>query len=172
MSCNGCSINENGKPRGCKGNGSCSNGGCNRMNVFDWLAGIPVAGELDAPEFIEVSFKNGSRKNFFRNNYHLLIDLHDVVAVESGMGGYDVGVVTLGGEMARLQMKKKHVAENAAELRAVIRKANDFDLKKWEDLRLLENETMVRARAIARELKLDMKIGDVEYQGDGRKATF
>ncbi|MFI5135054.1 MAG: stage 0 sporulation family protein [Chitinophagales bacterium] len=172
MSCNGCTIGPHGKPQGCKSNGSCSNGGCNRMNVFDWLADIAVVDEADATRFVEVSFKNGSRKDFFRNMHKLIIDTHDVVVLESGTGGYDIGVVTMSGELACLQMKRKRVPENSDDIKAVLRKANEFDLKKLEEARQKERETMIRARAIARQMSLEMKIGDVEFQGDGRKATF
>jgi len=172
VSCNGCTIGPHGKPPGCKSNGSCSSGSCNRMNVFDWLSDIAVVDASDATRFIEVSFKNGSRKDFYRNMHKLIIDAHDVVVVESGTGGYDIGVVTMSGEMARLQMKRKRVAENSDDIKAVLRRANEFDLKKLEEARQKEKETMIRARAIARQMSLEMKIGDVEFQGDGRKATF
>lgn len=172
MSCNGCTTGVNGKPAGCKSNGTCSNGGCNRMNVYDWLSDMPVVDEWDATRFVEVSFKNGARKDFYRNLHRLIIDTHDVVVVESGTGGYDVGVVSMTGELVKLQMKRKRVPENSDDIKGVIRIANEYDLKKWEDARLLDRDTMVRARAIARQMNLNMKIGDVEYQGDGKKATF
>ncbi len=172
MSCNGCTIGPQGKPHGCKSNGSCSNGGCNRLNVHDWLTDIPVIDSLDTPRFVEVSFKNGARKDFYRNMHRLLIDAHDVVAVDSGTGGFNVGVVTMIGESVKLQMRRKRVPENSDDIKSVIRVANDWDIKKWDEARLKEKETMVRARAVARQLNLDMKIGDVEFQGDGRKATF
>jgi cell fate regulator YaaT (PSP1 superfamily) len=162
----------NGKPSGCRSNGSCSNGGCNRLNVFDWLADIPVADEIDASRFVEVSFKNGAHKEFYRNIHHLLLDTHDIVVVESGTGGYDVGVVSLSGELVKLQMKRKRVPENSDDVKGVIRKANEYDLIKWEEARAFDRQTMIRARAIARQMNLNMKIGDVEYQGDGKKATF
>ncbi|MBA2422671.1 MAG: hypothetical protein H0V61_05545 [Chitinophagales bacterium] len=172
MGCNGCSTGVNGKPSGCRSNGSCSNGGCNRLNVFDWLADIPVADEIDASRFVEVSFKNGAHKEFYRNIHHLLLDTHDIIVVESGTGGYDVGVVSLSGELVKLQMKRKRVPENSDDVKGVIRKANEYDLIKWEEARAFDRQTMIRARAIARQMNLNMKIGDVEYQGDGKKATF
>lgn len=172
MGCNGCTTGVNGKPAGCRSNGTCSNGGCNRLNVYDWLADIPVADESEASRFVEVSFKNGARKEFYRNLHRLIIDTHDVVVVESGTGGYDTGVVSITGELVKLQMKRKRVPENSDDIKGVIRKANDYDLKKWEDAHTLDRDTMVRARAIARQMNLNMKIGDVEYQGDGKKATF
>ncbi len=157
MGCNGCSTGVNGKPSGCRSNGSCSNGGCNRLNVYDWLADIPVADEIDASRFIEVSFKNGAHKEFYRNMHYLLIDTHDIILVESGTGGYDVGVVSLTGELVKLQMKRKKIPENSDEIKSVIRKANEYDLVKWEEVRLLDRETMIRARAIARQMNLNMK---------------
>jgi cell fate regulator YaaT (PSP1 superfamily) len=172
MSCNGCTIGPHGKPPGCKSNGSCTNGGCNRLNVYDWLADIAVADDNSSARFVEVSFKNGARKDFYRNMHRLPVDSHDVVVVESGTGGYDIGVVSLTGELVKLQMKRKRVPENSDDIKAVLRKANEFDLKKLEEARQKEPETMIRARAIARQQGLDMKIGDVEFQGDGRKATF
>lgn len=172
MTCNGCSIGPHGKPPGCRGNGSCSSGSCNRMNVYDWLADVGVADDSSATRFAEVSFKNGARKEFYRNMHHLPLDTHDIVAVESGSGGYDIGIVTMTGELVRLQMKRRRIPENADDLKAVLRKANEFDLKKLDEARQREIETMIRARAIARQQGLEMKIGDVEFQGDGRKATF
>ncbi|MBS1657650.1 MAG: hypothetical protein K1X63_06085 [Chitinophagales bacterium] len=172
MSCNGCTIGPHGKPPGCKSNGSCTNGGCNRLNVYDWLADIAVIDDNSSARFVEVSFKNGARKDFYRNMHRLPVDSHDVVVVESGTGGYDIGVVSMTGELVKLQMKRKRVPENSDDIKAVLRKANEFDLKKHEEARQKEPETMIRARAIARQQGLDMKIGDVEFQGDGRKATF
>ncbi|MBA3647334.1 MAG: hypothetical protein H0W62_02110 [Chitinophagales bacterium] len=172
MSCNGCTIESGGKPAGCKSNGTCTNGGCNRLNVYDWFSYMPIVNEGEVPGFLEVSFKNGARKGFYRNMHHLDIDTHDTVVVESGIGGTDVGVVTISGELVKLQMRRKHVQENSDEIKSVIRKANDYDLRKWEESRALEQATLVRARAIARQLGLNMKIGDVEYQADIRKATF
>ncbi|HAP01979.1 MAG TPA: hypothetical protein DCQ93_08660 [Bacteroidetes bacterium] len=171
MACNGCTSSANGKPTGCKSNGSCSNGGCNRLNTYDWLSGVQVGYDDEITRFIEVSFKNGSRKEIFRNNNKLPIDTHDVVVVETEMGGQDVGVASLTGELVRLQMKRKKIAEDKS-LRSVIRKANDFDMNRWEEARKRDQPTMVRARAIARSMNLDMKIGDVEFQGDGKKAIF
>lgn len=175
MDCSGCISGEaKSKPTGCKSHGNCGvSGKCNRMNVFDWLADIPIAyDDSSASRFFEVSFKNGSRKEFYRNRNKLLIDTHDIVVVETEGNGYDVGVVSLSGELVRLQMKKKKVQENSSGIKSVMRIANEEDLAKWNESRALEQQTMVRARAIARQMELEMKISDVEYQGDGRKATF
>ncbi len=174
MSCNGCTsgAGKDGKPSGCKSNGSCSSGGCNRLNTYDWLSGIAVGYDDEITRFVEVSFKNGSRKEIFRNTNKLLIDTHDVVVVDVEMGGYNVGVASLTGELVRLQMKRKKIQENNSNIRTVLRKASENDQIKWEDASNRNKDTMVRARAIARSLNLDMKIGDVEFQGDGKKATF
>lgn len=126
--------------------------------------------DVDGFDIIEVSFKNGSRKAFLRNPPHINVTTGDQVAVETG-SGYDVGVVTLSGELVRLQLKKKRVREDSV-VHSVLRKANDRDLERQREARSLEQGTMVRARVISRNLDLDMKIGDVEYQADIRKATF
>lgn len=173
MNCDGCASSNSGMPTGCKSHGSCNTGKCNRMNVYDWLSDIPAAyDDSEISRFIEVSFKNGARKEFFRNKNKLLIDTHDVVVLEAEGNGYDIGVVSLSGELVRLQMKRKKVQENSADILSVIRKASEEDTAKWEASKALEKSTMVRARAIARQMGLEMKISDVEYQGDGRKAIF
>ncbi|MFK7806713.1 MAG: stage 0 sporulation family protein, partial [Saprospiraceae bacterium] len=171
MACANCATTttKDGKPGGCKSNGGCSSGGCNRRNTYDW---ITIRGIRDVDNFnlIEVSFKQGSRKAFFINPMHTHAITGDMVVVESG-NGYDVGKITLSGELVRLQMKKKKVNAKNVEHK-VIRIANERDLDKLAEVRALEKSTMVKARVIARNLKLDMKIGDVEFQGDKRKATF
>jgi len=173
MNCDGCASSNSGMPTGCKSHGSCNTGKCNRMNVYDWLADIPAAYDDSAiSRFIEVSFKNGARKEFFRNKNRLMIDTHDTIVVEAEGNGYDIGVVSLSGELVRLQMKKKKVQENSNDILSVIRVANESDLTRLKESRALEQPTMIRARAIARQKGLEMKIGDVEYQGDGRKAVF
>lgn len=172
MSCAGCSIEVAGKPSGCRTHGSCSTGGCNRLNVHDWLSDVSDVNYSGASKIVEVSFKNGARKEFFHNTQNLLLDTHDAVVVEGKSGGYDIGTISTTGNLVKLQMKRKKMREDSVDIRKIIRKANDFDLKKWQEARLLEKETMIRARAIARTMNLQMKIGDVEYQGDGRKASF
>lgn len=170
MSCKGCSTNiENGKVRGCQNNGGCSTGGCNRMNSFDWLTMTEISDPL-AFDYVEISFKNGSRKSFYKNHELNKVSSGDTVVVEAS-SGYDIGEVNLSGELVRLQMKKKSVTPQEVEF-SVIRKANERDLEKLEEARLSEKEVMVKARVIARKLGLIMKLGDVEFQGDKRKATF
>lgn len=169
MGCTNCSYDSSGTPKGCGDKGHCSSGSCNKRNTYDWINTL----ELDDPmEFnmVEVSFKKGSRKEFFIKKDHLQCDTGDMVLVESS-SGYDVGRVSLSGDLVRLQMKKKRVGEDRVTL-SVIRKANERDLEKLEEARALEKQAMVQARAISRSLGLDMKVGDVEFQGDKRKATF
>ncbi|WP_425420318.1 PSP1 domain-containing protein [Phaeodactylibacter xiamenensis] len=169
MGCTGCTTCGTGTPNGCKSNGGCATGGCNRLNTYDWLSSMDVV-DTDPFDIVEVSFKNGAHKGFYRNQDHTRSITGDDVVVETGTG-LDVGRITLSGELVRLQMKKKKTSEKDV-LHKIIRKANERDLERLAEARSLEMTTMVRARAIARNLKLDMKIGDVEYQGDKRKATF
>lgn len=169
MSCQGCAVGENGKPKGCKSNGGCGSGGCNRLNTYDWLAKQDYY-DPAAYDLVEVSFKNGARKEFYKNQPHTHSITGDMVAVETG-NGYDVGRISLSGELVRLQLKKKRVKEDSIKHK-VLRTANERDLEKLMEARKAEKAMMVKARAIARSLDLDMKIGDVEYQGDKRKATF
>ncbi len=169
MGCTGCTTCSTDSPKGCRSNGGCATGGCNRLNTYDWLAATEIT-EPDPFDVVEVSFKNGARKAFFRNQEHTRAITGDMVVVETGTG-MDVGRITLSGDLVRLQMKKKKTSEKDVNLN-VIRKANDRDLERLAEAREMEMHTMVRARAIARSLNLDMKVGDVEYQGDKRKATF
>lgn len=169
MGCSSCSTGSNGLPGGCKNNGACGTYGCNKLEVFDWLAGMDLPLGQKAFDIVEVRFKN-SRKAFYRNSAGLELYAGDVVAVEVSPG-YDVGVVSLTGELVRVQMKRKEIKDNY-EIKKVLRKATDEDIKKWQEGRQLEQNTMMRARTISRELKLEMKLSDVEYQGDKTKATF
>ncbi|MBR1445640.1 MAG: hypothetical protein IJ586_00940, partial [Alloprevotella sp.] len=145
--------------------------GCGRqdkqLNIYDYFAGVPTA--EDEENLVEVQFKN-TRKEFFRNDNHLDLHKGDLVAVESNPG-HDIGVVTLTGRLVHMQMKKAHLRPGT-ELRRVYRKARQLDLDKYEESKALEHDTMIRSRQIAKDLGLQMKIGDVEYQGDGLKAIF
>lgn len=168
MGCTGCSVGGGcGSGGGCSG--GCKTGGCNRMNTFDWLSQLDIA-DTDPFDFVEVSFKNGARKAFFRSGAHYRPTPTEMVVVDVG-GGFDIGRVNLSGELVRLQMKKRRINPDNI-LQDVVRKANERDLERLQEARDLEQPTMVQARAIARSLGLDMKIGDVEFQGDKRKATF
>ena len=171
MSCTSCSTESNGKPGGCKSNGGCSTGGCNRMNTHDWLRNLPMSDIASACKVMEVSFNNGTRKDFFRNAALHPYEKGDLIAVE-GISGFDVGEVSLTGEIVRLQMKKRNVKEDNPEMKKVLRVATDRDIDIWKQNKAREPEAVIRSRAIARQLKLDMKISQVEMQADGRKATF
>ncbi|HUN03006.1 MAG TPA: regulatory iron-sulfur-containing complex subunit RicT, partial [Niabella sp.] len=158
-------------PKGCKSHGTCGTGGCNRMNTYDWLHNLPVADLDDYCNVIEVSFNQGSRKDFFRNTTLQHFEKGELVAVE-GVGGFDVGDVSLTGEIVRLQMKKRGIKETNPDMKKVLRHANERDLEQWRTNKQREPEAIVRSRAIAKQLNLDMKISLVEMQADGRKATF
>jgi cell fate regulator YaaT (PSP1 superfamily) len=139
------------------------------MNTFDWLAQMEIY-DVDQFGTVEVSFKNGSRKSFHHLPPHLHLHTGDMVVVEA-KNGYDIGRISLSGELVRLQMKKKKVKEDSL-TPPVIRQANERDLERLEEARQQEKPSLIRARAISRSMGLDMKIGDVEFQGDKRKATF
>lgn len=160
---------ENGTPSGCGSKGNCATGGCNRMNTFDWLTQMDIT-DVDEFNIVEISFKNGARKSFYRVETYQQVYTGDMAVVEVG-GGYDIGRISLSGELVRLQMKKKRFKEDNV-LHSVIRRANERDLERLAEARMAERDTLIRARAISRTLDLDMKIGDVEFQGDKRKATF
>lgn len=167
MSCISCST---GKPNGCKSNGGCSTGGCNRMNVHDWLANLPFSDPESNCRIMEVSFNQGSRKDFYRNNSLRIFEKGDVIAVE-GINGFDVGTVSITGELVRLQLKKHGIKEDA-DFKRVLRIASDSDINKWKETKAHEHEVLMRSRAIARQLKVDLKMAEVEIQADSRKATF
>jgi cell fate regulator YaaT (PSP1 superfamily) len=168
MSCVSCST---GKPNGCQSNGGCSTGGCNRMNVYDWLANLPFSDPDSNCRIIEVSFNQGSRKDFYRNTSLQIFEKGEIIAVE-GISGFDVGTVSLTGELVRLQLKKHGVKEDTAEFKRVLRLATDNDINKWKETKAREHAVLIRSRAIARQLKVDLKMAEVEIQADSRKATF
>ena len=166
----GCSTTSNALPGGCKNNGSCGTGGCNKLNVFDWLANMELPSGQAACDIVEIRFKN-SRKGFYKNVNALQLNVGDVVAVEA-TGGHDIGVISISGELVRLQMKKRNVKSDSEEIKKVYRKAKQADIEKWQEAQGLEQATMYRARTCAVKLNLQMKISDVEYQGDRTKAIF
>ena len=145
--------------------------GCGRsnrpLNTYDYLADMP--GNDEWTDLVEVQFKN-TRKGYFHNENHLPLVIGDMVAVEASPG-HDIGVVTLTGQLVPLQMKKANL-KPGTEIRRIYRKARPVDLEKYEEAKAREQDTMIRSRQIAKELELNMKIGDVEYQGDGNKAIF
>ncbi len=172
MSCTSCSTGQdNGIPKGCNNNGSCgTDSGCNKLSVFDWLGNMRLPEGQAVCDVMEIRFKN-SRKEFFRNVNNLSLNVGDVVAVESSPG-HDIGVVSITGELVRLQMRKKNVSYDSDEIRKIYRKAKQQDIDKWREAQSLEVETMYKARTLALRLGLQMKISDVEYQGDKSKAIF
>ncbi|NNE27983.1 MAG: hypothetical protein HKN09_14150 [Saprospiraceae bacterium] len=169
MGCASCSTTKNGVPQGCGNKGHCTNGTCNKKNSFDWLATLDLHDPM-AYKIVEVSFKNGNRKQFFYNPDYSDAITGDLVVVEA-KNGYDVGRITLSGDLVRMQMKKKHESEENI-IHKIVRKANFRDIEKLEEARNLEKNALVRGRAIARTIGVELKLGDVEYQGDKRKATF
>jgi cell fate regulator YaaT (PSP1 superfamily) len=170
MGCGNCGSGANGKPGGCKGNGGCSTGGCNRLNVYDWLNALPLHDGAKPYGIIEMSFNKGSRKEFFRNNTNYILHKGDWLTVE-GTGGVDIGQVSLTGELVKLQLKKYGVKENDVTKR-VLHPSTDEELEVCSRNKERESEILVRSRAISKSLNLDMKICEVELQADGKKGTF
>lgn len=171
MGCSTCGTVTNGKVGGCGSGGGCSTGGCNRLNVYDWFADLPISFSEKVFNVVEISFKYGARKGYFRNANYLELMKGDLVVVDTGTG-FDIGEVSLKGELVKLQLKKNNIKDRSDTIKNILRKANPKDREKLAELRALENEYMVKARVISRELDLNMKLGDVEMQGDGTKATF
>jgi len=170
MACGSCGTSENGVPKGCKSNGSCATGGCEKLSVFDWLSNMTLPSGHERFNIFEVRFKNG-RKHFYKNVDNLSISMGDVVAVE-GNPGHDIGTVSLAGELVKVQMKKRKVAFDSEEVKKIYRKATQKDIDIWQQARAREEETQRRGREILGRLGLKMKLSDVEFQGDGNKATF
>ena len=170
MGCGNCSSS-NGKPSGCKSNGGCTTGGCNRLNVFDWLISMPISNEDDTFNIIEVSFKNGSRKDYFKNTSNYIFEKGDWVTVE-GVYGYDVGNISLVGELVKLQLKKRKLNENSDLVKKVFHPSKPFEIESYLVQKELEKKVLATSRAIAIDLNLKMKLSEVEIQADGKKATF
>ena len=147
----------------------CASGGCSRKDTYDWMAKMDIT-DVDGFDLVEVSFKQGVHKEFFHNPAYNQAVTGDMVAVDVG-GGFDIGKITLSGELVKLQINKKRVKSDT-EFGKVIRVADKKDLSNLENARSIEISTMIRARAIVNSLGLNMKIGDVRYQGDMRQATF
>ncbi|NBT87923.1 MAG: hypothetical protein EBT51_06395 [Flavobacteriaceae bacterium] len=170
MGCASCSTGKDGTPRGCKNNGTCGTDGCNKLTVFDWLGNMSLPADMTPFYGVEVRFKNG-RKEFFDNRDQLSLSIGDVVATEASPG-HDIGIVTLTGELVRVQIKRKKESMNLESYPKIYRKASQKDIDLWQSLRQKEDEVQKRSREIAMGLKLKMKISDVEFQGDGSKAIF
>ena len=174
MACGTCSTGDDkngGIPAGCNNNGSCgTGGGCNKLNVFDWLGNMSLPDGQAQCDVVEIRFKN-SRKEFYRNVNNLTLNVGDIVATEASPG-HDIGVVSITGELVRLQLKKKNINYASEEIKKVYRKAKQQDIDKWKEAQALEVESMFKSRTLALKLGLQMKISDVEYQGDKSKAVF
>jgi cell fate regulator YaaT (PSP1 superfamily) len=168
MGCGSCGT---GKPGGCQSNGGCSTGGCNRLNVHDWLRDLPIDDAESQCKVLEVSFKQGSRKEFYRNLTLQHFEKGDYVTVE-GVNGFDVGEVSITGELVRIQMKKRGVDEFSAEMKKIVRASNERDIEAFKISKSREADILARSRTHASNLKLAMKLSEVELQADGKKATF
>ncbi|MDC3330170.1 regulatory iron-sulfur-containing complex subunit RicT [Flavobacteriaceae bacterium] len=170
MSCSSCSSTKNGSPRGCQNNGTCGSDSCNKLTVFDWLENMhPPQGEEDC-SFVEVRFKN-SRKEFFRFPKELKPQAGSLVITKVDRG-YDLGTVSLAGALVAVQMKRKKIKAESDKIGTILRLANQEEIDIWQASRAKEAEVQKRARELAIALKLNMKLSDVEFQGDGKKATF
>ncbi len=170
MACGNCGTGEDGSPKGCKNNGTCGTDGCNKLTVFDWLSNMSLPEGQDVFNYVEVRFKNG-RKDYYKNADNLTLSIGDIVATQAE-SGHDVGMVTLTGELVRVQMKRKKVKPDTPDTLKIYRKASQKDIDIWTTAREREEPMKVRARQIAIRLALQMKISDIEFQGDGSKATF
>lgn len=168
MGCSGCTSARGcgTSAKGCKS----KTGSCNKLNVFDWLNDIELPHGQKPFDCVEIRFKN-SRKEYYRNTDELPLNVGDVVAVESSPG-HDIGTVSLTGELVKKQMRKHKLAYDSEEVKKIYRQAKKTDIDKWIDAQSLEFDTMHKARTLALELGLQMKISDVEYQGDKSKAIF
>lgn len=169
MGCGNCGSK--GTPNGCKSNGSCGTNSCNRLNAYDWLVNLPIDDAALQCRVVEVSFSSGARKEFYRNNTLQFFGAGELVAVE-GVSGFDVGEISLTGETCRLQLKKKGIKESAPDMKRVLRRATDRDIQLQQQHKAREAEALIRSRAITKQLRLNMKMSQIEFQADGKKATF
>jgi len=170
MACTSCSTSDGGAPKGCQNKGTCGTDSCNKLTVFDWLSNMSLPNGEAPFDCVEIRFKNG-RKEFYRNTEKLTLSIGDIVATEASPG-HDIGIITLTGELVKIQMKKKGVNHKSAEIAKIYRKASQKDIDIWSEARAKEEPMKVRARELAIAQKLEMKISDIEFQGDGSKATF
>jgi len=170
MACGNCGTGADGQPRGCKNNGTCGTDGCNKLTVFDWLSNMTIPEGQEVFNYIEVRFKNG-RKNYYKNSENISLSIGDIVATQA-VAGHDIGMVTLTGELVRVQMKRKKIKKDTEDTLKLYRKATQKDIDIWTKARDREEPMKVKARQIAIRLKLQMKISDIEFQGDASKATF
>ncbi len=170
MACASCSTKD-GSPKGCKNNGTCGTDSCNKLTVFDWLSNMSLPNGEKPFNWVEVRYKNG-RKEYYHNTENLTLSIGDIVATQA-KAGHDIGMVTLTGELVRVQMKRKNISENITEeTLKIYRKASQKDIDIWQKARDREESMKVKARQFAIDLNLQMKISDIEFQGDASKATF
>ncbi|MEY3678806.1 MAG: hypothetical protein RI924_947, partial [Bacteroidota bacterium] len=169
MGCGSCSSGGC-TPAGCNNNGACLTNGCSKLDVYDWLSDMDMPSNYKPFEIVEIKFK-GSRKDFYLNTENLYLESGELVVVETGSSGYDVGHVSLTGELVRMQLKKRNVRQEEVS-KKILRKASPADVDKWKLAKEAEFETMHKARVLAKDLGLEMKLSDVDYQGDKTKATF
>lgn len=169
MACASCSTKD-GSPKGCKNNGTCGTDSCNKLTVFDWLSNMSLPNGEKPFNWVEVRFKNG-RKNYYKNPENLTLSIGDVVATQA-QSGHDIGMVTLTGELVKVQMKRKNISEEGDDILKIYRKASQKDIDIWQKARDKEEPMKVKARQFAIDLRLQMKISDIEFQGDASKATF
>lgn len=170
MACTSCSTSDGSAPKGCGNKGTCGTDSCNKLTVFDWLSNMNLPNGEAPFDCVEVRFKNG-RKEFYRNTEKLTLSIGDIIATEASPG-HDIGIVTLTGELVKIQMKKKGTNHNNSDIPKIYRKASQKDIDIWSNARDKEEPMKVRARELAIAQKLEMKISDIEFQGDGSKATF
>ncbi len=161
-------VTEKKKFTGCS---TCGTSGCNKLNVYDWLGNMQMPTGHKPFNIIEVRFK-GSRKHFYRNVNNIDLIIGDYVVVETGTGGHDVGMVSLTGELVRLQLKKYFIKEDSEDVKKIFRKANEADMKKYEEAKNREVPVLQRARTLALQMGLKMKLSDIEFQGDNSKSVF
>ncbi|TBM99351.1 hypothetical protein EYD45_15445 [Hyunsoonleella flava] len=169
MACASCSTKD-GSPKGCKNNGTCGTDSCNKLTVFDWLANMSLPNGEKPFDWVEVRYKNG-RKHYYKNTENLTLSIGDIVATQA-QAGHDIGMVTLTGELVRVQMKRKNISPEGEDILKIYRKASQKDIDIWQKSRDREEAMKVKARQFAIDLRLQMKISDIEFQGDGSKATF
>ncbi len=157
-------------PGGFKNNGSCLTYGCSQSDVYDWLSDIVMSPDYKVCNIIEIKFK-GSRKEFYLNHQNIYFKNRELVVVEGNMGGHDVGHVSLTGELVRMQLRKKNMRTEEV-VKKIYRRATPADVTKWKLAKEIELDTLYKARGLAKELDLSMKLSDVDYQGDKSRATF
>jgi len=170
MGCGNCATQEGQQPKGCNNNGSCGTDGCNKLAVFDWLSNMILPNHQEQFNIVEIRFKNG-RKHFYKNTKGLSICMGETVTVEASPG-HDVGVISLVGELVKIQLKKKNLIPDSEDIKQIYRKASTRDIEIWQASRNREIEVQKKSRLIILRLGLKMKLSDVEFQGDGSKATF